>query len=157
MSIFAYPRQVPESEDCLVLDVYTPGINDRSRRPVMVWLHGGGFAQGSASAPVYDGTNLARRGDVVVVGVNHRLNVLGYTYLGELGGPDFTKSGNVGILGSCLSRLGCKDIAEIGRTLPGVGGRRLHLARNRKGSLRVLEALLESLNCQGLRWGAIPG
>jgi para-nitrobenzyl esterase len=98
MSIFAYPRRVPESEDCLVLDLYTPGINDRRPRPVMVWLHGGGFAQGAASAPVYDGTNLARRGDVVVVGVNHRLNVLGYAYLGELGGPDFAKSGNAGIL-----------------------------------------------------------
>ena len=98
MSIFAYPPQVPESEDCLVLDLYTPGLSDGRRRPVMVWLHGGGFAQGSASAPVYDGTNLARRGDVVVVGVNHRLNVLGYAYLGELGGSDFAKSGNVGIL-----------------------------------------------------------
>jgi para-nitrobenzyl esterase len=98
MSIFAYPRRVPESEDCLVLDLYTPGVNDRRPRPVMVWLHGGGFAQGAASAPVYDGTNLARRGDVVVVGVNHRLNVLGYAYLGELGGPDFAKSGNAGIL-----------------------------------------------------------
>ena len=103
MSIFAYPRRVAESEDCLVLDVYTPGINtpginDRRRRPVMVWLHGGGFAHGAASAPVYDGTNLARRGDVVVVGVNHRLNVLGYAYLGELGGADFARSGNAGIL-----------------------------------------------------------
>ena len=64
----------------------------------MVWLHGGGFSQGSASAPVYDGANLARRGDVVVVGINHRLNVLGYAYLAELGGSDFAKSGNVGIL-----------------------------------------------------------
>jgi para-nitrobenzyl esterase len=98
MSVFAYPRQVPESEDCLVLDIYTPGVNDRRARPVMVWLHGGGFSQGAASAPVYDGTNLALRGDVVVVGVNHRLNVLGYCYLGELGGPDFAKSGNAGIL-----------------------------------------------------------
>lgn len=98
MSIFAYPRRVPESEDCLVLDLYTPGVNDDRKRPVMVWLHGGGFSQGAASAPVYDGTNLARRGDVVLVGVNHRLNVLGYAYLGELGGADFAKSGNAGIL-----------------------------------------------------------
>ena len=64
----------------------------------MVWLHGGGFSQGSASAPVFDGTNLARRSDVVVVGINHRLNVLGYAYLAELGGSDFAKSGNAGIL-----------------------------------------------------------
>src|SRR5580704_455581 len=98
MSIFAYPARLPESEDCLVLDLYTPGVNDQRKRPVMVWLHGGGFSQGAASAPVYDGTNLAKRGDVVVVGVNHRLNVLGYAYLGELGGADFAKSGNAGIL-----------------------------------------------------------
>jgi para-nitrobenzyl esterase len=98
MSIFAYPSRLPESEDCLVLDLYTPGVNDQRKRPVMVWLHGGGFSQGAASAPVYDGTNLAKRGDVVVVGVNHRLNVLGYAYLGELGGADFAKSGNAGIL-----------------------------------------------------------
>jgi para-nitrobenzyl esterase len=98
MSIFAYPREIPEGEDCLVLDVYTPSVADRRPRPVMVWMHGGGFAQGSASAPVYDGKNLARRGDVVVVGINHRLNALGYAYLGELGGTDFAKSGNSGML-----------------------------------------------------------
>jgi para-nitrobenzyl esterase len=112
MSIFAYPRRVPESEDCLVLDLYTPGVNDRRPRPVMVWLHGGGFAQGAASAPVYDGTNLARRGDVVVVGVNHRLNVLGYAYLGELGGPDFAKSGNAGILDLVQSLEWVRDNIE---------------------------------------------
>ncbi|HXY37435.1 MAG TPA: carboxylesterase family protein [Planctomycetaceae bacterium] len=54
MSIFAYPRQIREGEDCLVLDIYTPGVGNGPRRPVMVWLHGGGFAQGSASASVYD-------------------------------------------------------------------------------------------------------
>jgi para-nitrobenzyl esterase len=98
MSIFAHPQGVPEGEDCLVLDVYTPSVTDQRPRPVMVWLHGGGFSQGAASAPVYDGTNLARRGDVVVVGINHRLNVLGYAYFAELGGSDFAKSGNAGIL-----------------------------------------------------------
>ena len=98
MSIFAYPAGVAEGEDCLVLDIYTPSVTDRRPRPVMVWLHGGGFSQGSASAPVYDGVNLAHRGDVVVVGINHRLNVLGYAYFAQLGGSDFAKSGNVGIL-----------------------------------------------------------
>ena len=73
----------PESEDCLVLNVWTPGIRDYAKRPVMVWFHGGGFAAGSGSSPGYDGTRLARRGDVVVVTVNHRLNVLGFAYLGE--------------------------------------------------------------------------
>jgi para-nitrobenzyl esterase len=96
-SVFMIP-DVPDREDCLVLDVYTPGVNDGRKRPVMVWLHGGGFAQGAASTAVYGGTNLAKRGDVVVVGVNHRLNAFGYTYLGDVGGPEFADSGNVGML-----------------------------------------------------------
>jgi para-nitrobenzyl esterase len=96
-SVFMIPN-VTDREDCLVLDVYTPGVNDGRKRPVMVWLHGGGFAQGAASTAVYGGSNLAKRGDVVVVGVNHRLNALGYTYFGELGGPEFADSGNAGML-----------------------------------------------------------
>ena len=63
-------------EDCLFLNVFTPGA-DGARRPVMVWFHGGGYTIGSGSWPLYDGTNLARRGDVVVVTVNHRLGILG--------------------------------------------------------------------------------
>jgi para-nitrobenzyl esterase len=90
---------VPDREDCLVLNVYTPGVNDGRKRPVMVWLHGGGgFSGGSASEPAYRGINLAKRGDVVVVGVTHRLNAFGYTYLGELGGAEFADSGNAGML-----------------------------------------------------------
>jgi para-nitrobenzyl esterase len=64
----------------------------------MVWLHGGGFAYGSGSWPVYDGHNLAKKGDVVVVTVNHRLNVFGYLYLGELAGKAYDQSGNAGML-----------------------------------------------------------
>jgi para-nitrobenzyl esterase len=96
-SIFMIP-DVPDREDCLVLDVYTPAINDGHKRPVMVWLHGGGFAQGAASSVVYNGANLAKRGDVVVVGINHRLNVFGYCHLGDLGGTEFAESGNAGML-----------------------------------------------------------
>src|SRR5262249_14947630 len=96
-SIFMIPN-VPDREDCLVLDVYTPGVNDGAKRPVMVWLHGGGFSRGAASSAVYNGANLAKRGDVVVVGVNHRLNVFGYCYLGDLGGAEFAESGNAGML-----------------------------------------------------------
>lgn len=88
----------PESEDCLVLNVWTPALDDGRRRPVMVWCHGGGFASGSGSSPVTDGTNLARHGDVVVVTVNHRLNVLGFTFLEELGGSGFAGSGAAGML-----------------------------------------------------------
>lgn len=64
-------------EDCLVLNVWTPGVNDGGKRPVMVWLHGGGFMAGTASDAVTDGTNLAARGDLVVVSLNHRLGVYG--------------------------------------------------------------------------------
>jgi para-nitrobenzyl esterase len=87
-----------ESEDCLVLNVWTPAMNDGRRRPVMLWCHGGGFATGSGSSPVTEGANLARRGDVVVVTINHRLNVLGFTYLGDLGGDEFAQSGDAGML-----------------------------------------------------------
>ena len=72
------PDTTPTGEDCLTLNLWTPGLDDGQKRPVMVWLHGGGMAYGSANRAVYDGTNLARRGDVVVVGVNHRLNVFGF-------------------------------------------------------------------------------
>jgi para-nitrobenzyl esterase len=88
----------PEGEDCLVLNVWTPAVGDARRRPVLFWCHGGGFVTGSGSSPVTDGTNLARRGDVVVVSINHRLNVLGFTHLAELGGSDFAQSGDVGML-----------------------------------------------------------
>jgi para-nitrobenzyl esterase len=86
------------SEDCLVLNVWTRGLNDGSRRPVMVWLHGGGFATGSGSSAMYDGVNLCRRGDVVVITVNHRLNVFGYLHLGDVAGEAYAASGNAGML-----------------------------------------------------------
>ena len=87
-----------ESEDCLVLNVFTPSLSGGAKRPVMVWLHGGGFSTGSGSGAILDGTNLAHSGDVVVVSLNHRLNVLGFTYLGEQAGSDFALSGGVGLL-----------------------------------------------------------
>jgi para-nitrobenzyl esterase len=88
----------PEGEDCLVLNVWTPAVGDGRQRPVLFWCHGGGFVTGSGSSPVTDGTNLARRGDVVVVSVNHRLNVLGFTHLAELGGSEVALSGDAGML-----------------------------------------------------------
>jgi len=91
-------QRATESEDCLVLNIWTPAVNDGKKRPVMFWCHGGGFSSGSGSSGGTDGENLARRGDVVVVSINHRLNVLGFTYLAEFGGPDFAQSGDVGML-----------------------------------------------------------
>jgi para-nitrobenzyl esterase len=95
-----FPRNVHDpgmSEDCLVLNIWTPAL-DSVRRPVMVWLHGGGFAVGSGSLPVYNGARLAASGDVVVVTINHRLNAFGFLYLGEVAGDAFAQSGNVGML-----------------------------------------------------------
>jgi para-nitrobenzyl esterase len=103
------PDKVPVSEDCLTLNVWSPanvwspgnvsspGL-DAGKRPVMVWYHGGGFSYGSANTPRTEGANLARRGDVVVVTVNHRLNIFGFLDLAELGGPEFAHSGNAGVL-----------------------------------------------------------
>ncbi len=81
-------------EDCLVANVWTPGINDNKKRPVMVWIHGGGFEHGSdQELEVYDGGMLARSGDVVVVGFNHRINAFGFMNLSEFD-PDYATSGN---------------------------------------------------------------
>jgi len=103
-----------ESEDCLVLNVYTPDASSRRKRPVMVWLHGGGYAIGSSGDPQYDGSRLVRRGDVVVVGINHRLNALGYLYLGAAH-EDFADSGNVGQLDIVLALQWVRDnIASFG-------------------------------------------
>ncbi len=87
-----------ESEDCLVLNVWSRGLKDGGKRPVLFWIHGGGFRSLSGSSPGYDGTNLCLRGDVVVVTINHRLNCMGFTYFAEIGGEEYARSGNVGML-----------------------------------------------------------
>ncbi len=98
-TIYPTPAEIKiQNEDCLFLNVWTPALGSGTRRPVMVWLHGGGFAYGSGAWPIYDGANLAKKGDVVVVTVNHRLNVFGYLDLGQLGNDAYAKSGNAGML-----------------------------------------------------------
>ena len=84
-------------EDCLQLNVFTPGA-DASKRPVLVWIHGGGFQGGTGGTPVYDGSNLARRGDVVVATVNYRVGALGWLNLHELTGGRIPATGNEGLL-----------------------------------------------------------
>jgi para-nitrobenzyl esterase len=102
------------SEDCLGLNIWTPGLRDGGKRPVMVWLHGGDFASLSGSRSVFDGTRLARRGDVVVVTVNHRLNAFGFLYLGELL-PEFADAANAGMLDLVAALEWVRDnIAEFG-------------------------------------------
>src|SRR6266571_2986736 len=85
------------SEDCLVLNIWTPAVDHR-RRPVMFYNHGGGFVIGSGSTWYQDGGNLARQYDVVVVATNHRLGLLGYLFLADLAGEEYVSSGNQGIL-----------------------------------------------------------
>jgi para-nitrobenzyl esterase len=86
------------SEDCLVLNVWTPAVKDGGKRPVMFYCHGGAFATGSGGQNVQDGARLAATYDVVVVAINHRLGLFGYLYLGELGGSEYATSGNQGML-----------------------------------------------------------
>src|SRR5438093_10412359 len=102
--VYSLDRREPMGEDCLKINIYTPGLGN-GRRPVMVWLHGGGFSGASGNWLLYDGTNLARKEDVVVVGVNHRLNLFGFLYLADLGGEKWANSSNVGMqdIGAALS------------------------------------------------------
>jgi para-nitrobenzyl esterase len=105
----------PEGEDCLTLNLWTPGLGDIGKRPVMVWLHGGAFAYGSGNRAVTDGANLARRGDVVVVSVNHRLNIFGFLHLGDLAGPEWAHAGNAGSLDLVAALAWVRDnIAAFG-------------------------------------------
>lgn len=101
------------SEDCLHLNVWTNSLS--GKRPVMVWLHGGGFASGSGSYTIYDGANMARKQDVVMVTLNHRLNSFGFLYLADLGGEKYAHSGNVGMMDIVLALEWVRDnIANFG-------------------------------------------
>jgi para-nitrobenzyl esterase len=113
---FLLPHRIwVESDNCQNLNVWTPGINDGKKRPVLVWFHGGGFTNGSAiEQVVYDGENLSRKGDVVVVTVNHRLNVLGFLDLSAYG-PQYKHSANVSIMDLVASLEWVKaNIASFG-------------------------------------------
>jgi para-nitrobenzyl esterase len=87
------------SEDCLRINVFTPALKDGRKRPVMFWIHGGGYTNGNAiEQDGYNGENLARAGDVVFCSINHRLGPLGYCNLAGVGGEKYAASGNVGQL-----------------------------------------------------------
>ncbi|HLK82456.1 MAG TPA: carboxylesterase family protein [Xanthobacteraceae bacterium] len=88
----------PMSEDCLYLNVWTTSLEPAAKRPVMVWLHGGGYTVGSGGSVRYDGSNLARKRDVVAVTVNHRLNAFGFLDLSSIRGAKFADAGNVEML-----------------------------------------------------------
>ena len=108
-------EETATSEDCLFLNIWTPGLRDGAKRPVMFYIHGGAYSHGSGSSPLYDGTRLCHRGDVVVVTVNHRLNAFGYLYLARLGAAQFADSGNAGMLDLVMALRWVRDnIAEFG-------------------------------------------
>jgi para-nitrobenzyl esterase len=100
-------------EDCQVLNVWTNSLT--GKRPVMVWLHGGGFTSGNGCYTMYDGANLARKRDVVAVTLNHRLNAFGYMYLAGIGGEKYGTSGNLGMMDIVLALQWVRDnISKFG-------------------------------------------
>jgi para-nitrobenzyl esterase len=103
LEVLPLREAIPMNENCLVLNVWTPALNDNAKRPVMFWCHGGAFIAGSGSSLWNDGTNLSRNGDVVVVTINHRLGAFGYLHLQDLGGDEFASSGNAGMLDIVLA------------------------------------------------------
>jgi len=104
----------PFSEDCLFLNVWTPGL-DNARRPVLFWIHGGGFQSGAGSLPLYRGSLLAKRGDVVVVTINYRVGVFGFMNWYEITGGKIPASGNEGLLDQMLALKWVQDnIARFG-------------------------------------------
>jgi para-nitrobenzyl esterase len=109
--VLALNRHTEQSEDCLTVNVFTPGL-DNKPRPVMVWMHGGGFSAGSGNFLLYDGTNLAKKEDVVVVSVNHRLNIFGFLHLADIGGDKWAESTNVGIQDLVASLRWVRDNIE---------------------------------------------
>src|SRR5712692_10114291 len=105
-------RRLSMSEDCLTLNIWSPGADDQ-HRPVLVWLHGGGWLIGSGS--FHDGTSLATLGDVVVVTLNYRLGLFGFLHLAEVGGEAYAASGNCGILDQVAALQWVQDnIAAFG-------------------------------------------
>src|SRR5271163_2393000 len=103
-----------QSEDCLSLNIWTPAL-DGKRRPVMVWIHGGAFSIGAGSQALYDGSVLARRGDVVLVTVNYRLGPLGFLRLADITNGKIPAGGNEGILDQIAALEWVRDnIAEFG-------------------------------------------
>jgi para-nitrobenzyl esterase len=107
--VAAVDRGEPMGEDCLCLNVWTSGVGNGHKRPVMVWLHGGGFSNGSGGFTIYDGANLAARHDVVTLTINHRLNAFGYLYLADLGGEKYANSANIGMLDIVLALEWVRD------------------------------------------------
>ncbi len=118
MQLLPGPQQQEQrSEDCLYLNVYTPGV-DGARRPTLVWIHGGGFTGGSGSSPMYDGAPLAKRGDVVVVSINYRLGALGFLDLSAYCGDELGATANPGLLDRVAHSAGCARTSSASVAIP---------------------------------------
>ena len=157
------------NENCMSINVWTPGLKDGKKRPVMFWIHGGGFTSGSSQElPSYDGEALAKKGDLVVVSINHRLNILGYLDLSAYG-EKYKESANLSILDMKMALEWVKsNIANFGGDASNVtifgqsgGGAKVntlmampsakglfHKAINQSGSFR--SALLDKNTTQAL-------
>ncbi|RUS31311.1 LOW QUALITY PROTEIN: Carboxylesterase [Jimgerdemannia flammicorona] len=88
---------LPQSEDCLYLNIWTPAVGDSGKRAVMVWIHSGACLSGSGNQRFWNGVNLARN-DLVIVTINYRLGVLGWMHLADLCGEEFNDTGNLGMM-----------------------------------------------------------
>jgi para-nitrobenzyl esterase len=137
------PQQA-QSENCLTLNVWTPGL-DNTKRPVMVWIHGGGFTNGSGSDSIYDGANLSKRGDTVIVTINYRLGPFGFLYLGNIAGPQYAQSGNLGLLDQLAAIKWVRDNARAFGGDPG----RITVFGESAGSISI-SALLGMPAARGL-------
>jgi para-nitrobenzyl esterase len=149
---FAFNARAAASynEDCLNLNVWSPGLDNR-KRPVLVWIHGGGFSGGTGATPMYDGSNLARRGDAVVVTINYRLGALGFLNLKEITGGRIDATGNEGLLDQV------KALQWVSDNIEGFGGDpgRVTIFGESAGGMSV-GALLAFEPAKGLFSAAIP-
>ncbi len=143
------PAPVRWDEDCLTLNVQTPGLDDAGR-PVLVWIHGGGYRNGQGAVPWYNGARFAANGDIVAVTINYRLGALGFTDLSRFG-PEFATSGVNGILDQIAALEWVRDnIAFFGGDPS-----RVTIAGESAGGFSVA-TLLGSPRAEGLFRGAIP-
>jgi para-nitrobenzyl esterase len=114
MQVLNPPEPEPQDEDCLYLNIWTPGLDD-ARRPVMVWIHGGAFTMGSGSSLAYNGRTLSTRGNTVIVTINYRLGALGFLNLSEVTGGKIPATGNEGLLDQAFALAWVRDnIATFG-------------------------------------------
>ena len=152
----------PMSEDCLTLNVWTADARRRSKRPVMVWFHGGGFRTGWSGSALYDGTALARKHGVVVVSVNHRLNLFGFLYLA--GQPHF-ETANAGLLDLVLALEWVREnIAGFGGDpgnvtifgQSGGGGKVSNLLAMPRAKGLFHRAIVQSTISETALWGLAP-